>query len=267
MSTGMPSLRSRVARRDLMKGSFVKMTDPSSVEIFGAAGFDFVVIDQEHGVFDRTTMNGALLAARAAATPAVVRVPHLGSDAIPAALDGGAAGILAPHVVTAEDARALVAACRYRGGRRGFSGVTRAGGYGSTAMWDHVDASDAGIAVIAMIEDPAALDNLADILAVPGLDAVFIGRGDLTVAFGAPSRTDRIVAQAVDRILDTARARGTPVWVMVDSAAEAETFLARGAVALIVSSDQGLLRKAAADIAGKIRFPTGQGSYPPTAPN
>lgn len=247
------SLRQRVKRHDVMKGSFVKFTDPSSVEILGGAGFDFVVIDQEHGVFDRAAINLGLLACRAAGIAGVVRVPHLQSEAIQAALDCGATGILAPHVSTVEDARALVAACRYRGGQRGFSGVTRAGGYGANAMWSHIDAADAGIAVIAMIEDPAALDNVADILAVEGLDAVFIGRGDLTVSFSAPSRNDAIVVKAVDRILDAAREAGKPVWVMVDSAEEVVAFLARGATSFIISSDQSMLRKAAAGIVNQLR--------------
>ena len=248
------NLRARVVQRDLMRGSFVKLTDPSSIEIMGSVGFDFVVLDQEHGVFDRTTMNVSLLAARAAGIPAVVRVPRLDSDAVLSALDGGAMGILAPHVARVDDARALVAACRYRGGRRGFSGMTRAGGYGANPMWKHVDASDSSIAVIAMIEDPPALDSIDAILAVPGLDAVFIGRGDLTVAFNAPTRDDERVVQAVDRILAAGREQGKQVWVMADSAAEAEAFQARGASAFIVSSDQGMLRKAAADIAAKLRF-------------
>ena len=248
------SLRERVKRHELMRGSFVKFTDPSSVEIFGGVQFDFVVIDQEHGVFDRAAINISMLASRAANIHGIVRVPNLRSDAISSALDCGASGILAPHVITAENARALVAACRYRHGQRGFSGITRAGGYGANAMWNQIDAADAGIAVIAMIEDPAALENIDDILAVDGLDAVFIGRGDLTVAMNAPNRNDKLVVQAVDRILEAARQHKKAVWVMIDSAEEADAFIARGATAFIVSSDQSLLRKAASDIANKLRF-------------
>lgn len=252
MESGQTSLRQRTARRDPMLGSFIKLSDPAAVEIFGAAGFDFVVIDQEHGPFDRTTMNVALLAARAAMIPALVRVPQMASDAIQAALDGGAAGILAPHITSAEDARALVASCRYRGGRRGYSGVTRAGGYGSRPLWQHIDGSDAAIAVVAMIEDPLALDRLDEILSVEGLDAVFIGRGDLTVALEAPSRDDEIVVQAVDRVISAALRNGKPVWMLADGASDALPLLERGVAALIVSSDQGILRKGAVEIAAKL---------------
>lgn len=238
------SLRESVAAGRLLKGSFVKVSGPSTIEIMGATGFDFVVIDQEHGAFDRGATDIALLAAKAAALAAVVRVPSLSKDAIASALDSGATGILAPHIASARDARELVAACRYRSGSRGFSGMTRAGDYGARAMWDHVDRSDASIAVVAMIEDPAALSVIGEIASVDGLDALFIGRGDLTVAFGAPSREDPRVVAAVDEILRAARSARKAVWMMVENAQEARHYVEKGVTAFIISSDQGLLRKA-----------------------
>jgi 2-keto-3-deoxy-L-rhamnonate aldolase RhmA len=126
-------------------------------------------------------------------------------------------------------------------------------------MWNHIDMSDASIATIAMIEDPVALDNIAQIVAVEGLDGVFIGRGDLTVAFGAANRNDEVVVRAINRIFEAARVADKAVWVMVDSGTEAQTFLASGATAVIVSSDQALLRKAAAAAAHEARLSIVQG--------
>ena len=108
-----------------------------------------------------------------------------------------------------------------------------------------VDASDAATTVIAMIEDPEALDEIDAIVAVDGLDGFFIGRGDLTVAFGAPSNDAPPVQAAVERITAAARAVRKPVCVMVASAAEAKAFQALGATAFIVSSDQSFMRRAA----------------------
>lgn len=245
--------RRRLLDRQPLVGSFIKTPTSHAIEILGGLGYDFAVIDQEHGAFDRTSTDIALLAARASGLAGVVRVPALQADAILSVLDCGAAGILVPHIASAEAARSLVAACRYRGGARGYSGVTRAGGYGATKMWDLVGQSDAGVAVIAMIEDPPALDVIDDILAVEGLDAVFIGRGDLTVSFGAPTRDAPVVRQAVDAILEAAGRAGKPVCMMVDGAEEARDFASRGASAFIVSSDQGFLRKAAAHALGDMR--------------
>jgi 2-keto-3-deoxy-L-rhamnonate aldolase RhmA len=93
-----------------------------------------------------------------------------------AALDCGANGIMAPHCYSVEKARAIAAACRHRGGVRGFATTTRAGAYGGVPGADHIKEADAAVACIAMIEDEAALDNLADIAGVDGIDAFFIGR-------------------------------------------------------------------------------------------
>jgi 2-keto-3-deoxy-L-rhamnonate aldolase RhmA len=95
-----------------------------------------------------------------------------------------------------------------------------------------------------MIEDPEALPVIDDILAVDGLDAVFIGRGDLTVAFGAHTRDDPRIIAAIDEILRAAHDAGKSAWMMVETAEEARDFAARGASTFIISSDQGFLRKA-----------------------
>ena len=142
----------------------------------------------------------------------------------------------------------VVALCRYRGGRRGFSNTTRAGGYGGRGIWQHVDAQDAEVTVIAMIEDPHALEHVDAILATPGLDGAFIGRGDLTVALGAPGM-DRRDAPAAEMILAAAGRAQKPICIMVANVAEAADWRALGASAFIVSSDQGLMRMMAAKVA------------------
>jgi staphyloferrin B biosynthesis citrate synthase len=237
--------RKRFLAREPLVGSFIKTPTSHAIEILGQLGFDFVVIDEEHAPFDRVAIDMALLAARAANTAGFVRVADPSASKLLAVLDDGATGVMVPHVSTVERARDIVAACRYRGGKRGFSPSARAGGYGRASMWQHVDEQDANTTVMAMIEDPEALENLDAILAVDGLDGIFIGRGDLTVALGAPSMTAPAVDAAVTRILDAAARAGKPGCVMVANAAEAAQFRTRGASAFIVSSDQGFMRQAA----------------------
>ncbi len=244
------SFRARFAAGATLVGTFIKTPTSHGIEIIGDLGFDFVVIDEEHAPFDRMATDIALLAARAAGTAGIVRVPSASAEGILSVLDCGAVGILVPHVASAAKAREIAAACRYKGGSRGFSASPRAGRYGSVKMWDHVAAADATTTVIAMIEDPSALDEIDQILAVDGIDGVFIGRGDLTVALGAPNRDAPAVKDAVARIIAAAKAAGKPVCVMVDGVAEATGFAAQGASAFIVSSDQGFLKKAAAQTLG-----------------
>lgn len=240
--------RKRLLAGETLLGTFVKFPTGHSTEVLGSVGFDFVVIDEEHGPFDRGTTDQALMGARAGRIAGLVRVPDTGR--LLGALDDGAIGVLVPHVSSPEKARDVVALCRYRGGKRGFSNTTRAGDYGGRGMWPHVDAQDAEVAVLAMIEDPEALTCLDAILATPGLDGCFIGRGDLTVALGAKGLDSPETQAATEAILAAARKAGKPACIMVASAAEAEGWRRLGASAFIVSSDQGFLRAAAVKVAG-----------------
>ncbi len=245
--------RQRFIAGDLLVGTFVKTPATHPVEILGQIGFEFVVLDEEHAPWDRVTIDGALLAARASGTVGIVRVAEPTPAKILAVLDDGATGVMVPHVSSAAKAREIAAACRYRGGKRGFSNTTRAGGFGDVGLWDHVDRQDRTVTFIAMIEDPEALDEIDAILATEGLDGVFIGRGDLTVALGAASMDAPEIRAACDTILAAAKKAGKPVAVMVANPREAEGFRERGATAFIVASDQGFMRQAASRLYGDMR--------------
>lgn len=249
------TFRERLRAGAPLLGTFIKTPTSHTTEIIGELGFDFVVIDAEHAPFDRLTIDRILLAARAYQIAALVRVARNDPALILAALDDGAAGVLVPHVAHGEEARAVVAAARYRGGRRGFSNSPRAGGYGRAGIWEHVDTADRSIAAVAMIEDPGALERLDEILTTPGLDAAFIGRGDLTVALGAASAEAPEVRAAVARISAAARSAGRPLCAHVSGLASPETdwLKSLGVTAFIVSSDQGLMRRAAASALADFR--------------
>ena len=240
--------RKRFAAGDRLVGTFIKTPTPHAIEILGDLGFDFVVIDEEHAPFNRESIDIALLAARASGTAGIVRVRDAAAAGILSALDCGASGVLVPHVASVDIAQSVVAASRYRGGKRGYSGSGRSGAYGAASVWANVDTGDAKTTVIAMIEDPEAVEKIESIVTVDGIDGVFIGRGDLTVAYGAPSNTAPVIQTAVERITDAARAAGKPVCVMVNTADEAGGFQRLGASAFIVSSDQGFMRRAAAQV-------------------
>ncbi len=237
--------RTRLAQRDLLTGTFIKTPTGHAIEIFGALGYDFVVIDEEHSPFDRGSIDQAILAARASSTAAFVRIASPSASNILSVLDSGATGILAPHVATAARAREIAAASRYKGGKRGFSGSPRAGGYGAVPMWAHVEAQDQLVTVIAQIEDPEALDEIDAIAATDGIDALFLGRGDLSVAMGATSPDAEEVKLACAKVIEAAGKVGKPVAAFVGSAREAEALHRLGVTAFIMSSDQGLMRDAA----------------------
>ncbi len=248
LAEGTDQFRARFARGERLIGSFIKTPTSHATEILGLTGFDFVVVDAEHAPFDRVTTDQVLLACRAYGITGVVRVADASPAHLLSALDSGATAVLVPHVDSADKAREIVAAGRYFAGARGFSNSPRAGDYGGRSMREHIERSDADVTLIAMIEDVSALDRLDDILAVEGLDGIFIGRGDLAVAMRAESPNTDAVNAAVERITAAARKAGKPVMVMVGNAAASPRFAAQGASAFIVSSDQGLMKQAAAKV-------------------
>jgi staphyloferrin B biosynthesis citrate synthase len=240
--------RRRFRAREPLLGTFIKTPTGHATEIFGDVGFDFVVIDEEHAPFDRGSIDVTLLAGKAAGIAAIVRVAEPTAAKLLAALDDGAQGVLVPHVSSPQKAREIVAACRYRGGRRGFSNSPRAGAYGRMGMWNHVDAQDDAVTVIAMIEDPEALDYLDEIIGVEGLDGIFIGRGDLSVALGSGGVDSVETMEATSKIVAAATRVDKPICIMAADAADATRLSALGASAFIVSSDQGLMRQTASKL-------------------
>jgi len=237
--------RRRLAAGEQLIGTFIKTPTSHTSEIIGDIGFDFVVIDEEHAPFDRVTIDAALLGARAAGTAGIVRVARPDAANILSALDDGAVGVLVPHVTTAAMAREVAQASRYSGGRRGFSNSPRAGNYGGLSLGPHVKRADAQTTVIAMIEDPEALDNIDAIAGVDGINAFFLGRGDLTVALGADSLDAPVVRVAVERICAAARKVSMPICAMVGNAAESKWLAEHGVTAFIVATDQAFMRRAA----------------------
>jgi len=235
--------RQRMLAGDRLVGTFLKTPTSHATEIVAALGFDFVVIDQEHSPFDRTTTDIALMAARGSNIPALVRVS--GPEVVLSVLDCGASGILMPHVASVDYAREVAALCRYRKGRRGYATSTRAGGYTAVPMWKHIAAADESVAVVAQIEDPEALDQIDAIAGVEGIDSLFIGRGDLTAAFGDETPNPPVVRKAVETIAAAARRANKPVSVYVGARPEAEWLRDQGATTFIHNSDQGFLRQAA----------------------
>jgi len=165
-----------------LRGVFNGLPSPAIVEMCGYAGFDFVIIDNEHGSADFGATEDMLRAARASGIVPVVRCFE--AD-LPRVLDMGASAVQVPMVQDADQARRLVQTLRYPPqGRRGAAFSGRAAGYGAFGGDAHTRHSNAGIAFIPMIETPEAIAAAGEIAAVEGVDAVFIGPNDLAHAMG-----------------------------------------------------------------------------------
>lgn len=207
-------LRLRLASGERLRGIFVGLPSPALVEMCAFAGFDFVVIDNEHGSADLETTEHMLRAARATGILGIVRCRV---HDLPRVLDLGASGVQVPMVGNAREAEELVKLVRYplpggQGGARGSAFSTRAAGYGAFGGPAHTRRSNEGIGLIAMIETPEGVANAFDIASVPGIDAIFVGPNDLAHTMGHDNRwRDPEVEQAIAHTLrEVARAGKCP---------------------------------------------------------
>lgn len=240
------SFKERLNARERMLGTFLKFPTTQVIEILGTIGYDFVVIDQEHAALDRGITDLMILAARAVNIAPIVRVNEFTDATILSALDSGAMGVMVPHVTSVEKAEAIARACRYRNGSRGFAGFSRASGWGALGASQHMARQDEQVTCIAMIEDQDAVELAGDIARVEGIDALFIGRGDLTASFGDDPNAKGEVEKISRRIADAAREANVPLLMLPTSKADLAFSKELGATAMLVSSDHSFMRSAAA---------------------
>jgi 2-keto-3-deoxy-L-rhamnonate aldolase RhmA len=238
----------------IQAGTFVKTASPQVIEVLGASGLDFAVIDAEHAPFDRATIALMVMAGRAANLPVLVRVPDDRHSTLLSTLDIGAAGVLVPHVDSVEQAAEIVRNTRFAIGERGYSGGPRYAGYGSLGREDALRLGDEAI-VLCQIESAAAVEACEAIAATPGIDGVFIGRSDLSLSMGEASPAAPAVVAATKRIIAAGVAAGKLVGMFVGSMAEAANFTALGANWFVVGSDQTILRQGAREIAAATAEP------------
>jgi 4-hydroxy-2-oxoheptanedioate aldolase len=224
-----------------------------SAETMAHQGWDSLTIDLQHGVIDYSNMVPMLQAVSTTDTVPVVRVPWLEPGILMKALDAGAYGVICPMVNTRADAEKLVAYTHYAPrGTRSF-GPVRALLYGGADYPKHANDT---IVTFAMIETAQALENLDDILSTPGLDAIYIGPSDLSLALGCNPTFDELdpkAADAVQHILARAKAHKVVAGIHNGSPEAALKRIAMGFQFVTVSSDARLLAAGAQQIVNTMR--------------
>jgi len=235
-----------------------------SAETMAHQGWDTLTIDMQHGVIDYPAMVTMLQAISTTPTVPIVRVPWLEPGVLMKTLDAGAYGVICPMVNTREDAQKLVAWTHYAPrGTRSF-GPIRALLYGGADYPAHANDT---IVTFAMIETAQALDNLDDILSVEGLDAVYIGPSDLSLALGCRPVFDDVdppVQQAIDHILERAKAHGLVAGIHNGDPAVARARVAKGFRFVTVGSDARLMAAGSQQVLARMRATTAPapgGSY------
>ena len=224
-----------------------------SAETMAHQGWDSLTIDMQHGVIDYAAMVTMLQAVSTTNTVPVVRVPWLEPGIVMKSLDAGAYGIICPMVNTREDAQKLVAWTHYAPqGARSF-GPVRAALYGGA---DYAAKANETVVAFAMIETAQALDNLDAILSVEGLDAIYIGPSDLSLALGCKPVFDDVdppVAQAIDHIVARAKHHGVVAGVHNGRADVARARVAKGFRFVTLGSDARLLASGSQQLLSAMR--------------
>ena len=210
-------MKDRLRRGEPVFGVSVMIPSPQIVEMIAAAGFDWVLLDCEHGTLTLESVELMAMAAEASGITAIGRPMSRAPEHILQVLDRGVMGVQVPHVNTAADARAVIEAVKYHPlGRRSLAAGTRAAVYDSHGtLADYVAAANDATLIAVQLEDREAIDNIDELLKVDNIDVFFIGPSDLSQSLGHPGNPKAPeVAHAIDssfrKMLSAGRLPGTP---------------------------------------------------------
>jgi 2-keto-3-deoxy-L-rhamnonate aldolase RhmA len=240
------SFRARVLAREPLLGCFLTWPTEGALELLALAGFDFAVLDTEHGYFNPESLERMVRAAQAPNLPAIVRVPNCQASADAGrALDAGAAGTLFPRADGPAAVRGAVESVKYAPvGKRGLAGV-RANRYGAVPFDHWVLEANEATTVFVQIETAGALNAVAEIAAEKGADLLFVGPNDLSQALGVPGHyEDPRYRAAVERVGATAREHGKAAGIMLRAADEIPALRELG-YTVFTTSDRSLLSQSA----------------------
>ena len=248
------SLRDKLRSGDTCLGIFSALTDPCVAEMLSGAGFDFIVIDAEHGALDLETVQVNIMAIKGSSTVPLVRVPDVDEVYIKRVLDAGAGGIVVPQVRSAEDARRAVGACLYPpSGNRGI-GPRRPSNYGPDTA-EVLAAANDHLVIWIQIENIQAIEAIDQIAEIPGLAGLIIGPRDLTVSLGvALQKQHPRVLDAIEKVRSSAHRAGVPVGMPgLTDPSEAIDWIRKGFQIAILGNTDGLLLRSSRELVAAIR--------------
>jgi 4-hydroxy-2-oxoheptanedioate aldolase len=240
-------IKAKLRAGERVLGCFVPIPSPEIVEICALAGFDFVLLDAEHGPISPESAYPMILAAEARGCPTIARIGQLDRQVILKFLDIGIAGVMIPQVTTAEAAEAAVAATQFAPrGTRGLAGG-RSFGYGMTQpAAELVPALNERVLTLVQCEHVDSVDNLDAILRTPGLDVLFVGPNDLAQSMGYPGQPNHpdVVALVDEKVIPLAKQYGVALGTVAPDGPSALATFERG-FDLVGGNAPGLLAGAA----------------------
>ncbi|WP_425058918.1 5-keto-4-deoxy-D-glucarate aldolase [Sporomusa carbonis] len=239
-------LKDRLKNGEQVFGPFVNLCHPAVLEIAGLAGFDFAIIDTEHGELSSDRAVDMVRAAKLAGVSPVVRVYGNQPELIAKALDIGAEGVQVPQIGSKAEALAAVKAAKFSPeGARGCNRYVRAAGYSARDKFSYFGNSNKETAVILQVEGKEGIDNLPEILTVEGIDVLFIGPYDLSASLGIPGQVDHpALVEEMQKNMKLASEAGVAIGFFVDDVETAVKWKKWGIQYISLAADVGLLYQA-----------------------
>lgn len=240
--------KQRLQQPQKLRGIWLVSGSPTVTEALSVAGWDFLVLDLEHAPVSPWQVADHLRAARMGEVPVIVRLPDDNPVFIKQVMDAGATHLMVPFIESAQQAQQVVGATQYAPrGTRGLARVIRASHYGSKA--DYIESVANEVTVIAQLETLSAMSILPQVAKVPGVDAIFLGPGDLSAALGVPGQAAHPeVTALLAQGFAQCQALGVPVGTILPNAAMVREAFASGCGFASVSSDIGLLLAASRQV-------------------
>lgn len=254
MTTLLDIFKDKLALGQTVYGPFMKTGDGAFVECAAHSGFDFVILDMEHGPVDFYNLQNLIRAAESAGIVPIVRVCDTSHWAISKALDLGAKGVQIPQIASAEQAKTAIRLAKFfPEGERGVCRFVRAADYSSKVRDEYFNKANKAL-VILQIEGIEALNDLDEILNVEGIDILFIGPYDLSQSLGVPGQVSHPqVVAAIELIVAQARQKGVVTGLFCDTPQAAEMWRKAGVQYLSYSVDVGIFSEACKNIVENLK--------------
>ncbi len=253
-------LRRRVLAGEVTIGAFLNLGSSVAAELVARAGFDWVVIDLEHGAGTEADLYPQLLAVQGTSTAALVRVSHAARLPVGRVLDAGADGVMIPRLDTLPEITETLGWMRYPpAGIRGVAASTRGAGYSAVPHAELASTVNPRVVGVFQVESPAAVDMAGAVAAIEGVDVLFVGPADLSHAMGIPGQLDAPpFLAALDRVVAACRAQGKAAGILLREPAAVAGIVERGFTFIGVGSDSGYVMGEAARVVRDARAAGGR---------
>ena len=252
----MHQLKEKLKNGGLAIGTMIsEIRNPNLAWMLVQSGFDYFIIDNEHGAYSPEAVSNIIAAARGAGIAVIVRIPEIRREAIMKPLDSGAAGLLVPMVNTADQAAEIMAYAKYPPmGNRGVALSRGHSSYGRPDAAEYLDLANQATFIAVQAESPQAIENLESIAATPGIDSIFVGPADLSVSMGIPGQlTHPREVEAITRVIAVCRQHDVIPGIHMSNVATLKEWIQKGMRFVSYSSDVDMLARAGQESLKQLR--------------